>query len=262
MNFAAIPAALVHALLWTIPLGLIAVVVRTSWYKGIYGAAVVRLYAQLFLDPENYRAFHHVALSTEDGATVLDDVFVSRFGIFVVETTNMKGWIFGESHQPTWTQKLLRRRYRFQNPLRQTFKHAKAIEAALGLAAEKVFPVVVFIGGSTFRTPMPPHVRYASTYIGYIKSKVEPIFSDEEVMKLCDAIAAGRLVASSRTSRQPVRSPERRHAVKAETACPHCGAPMVMRSVKSGARQGSEFLGCSAYPHCRGMRIPVKSRAV
>lgn len=35
--------------------------------------------------------------------------------------------------------------------------------------------------------------------------------------------------------------------------CPRCGAPMVLRTAKRGARAGKQFYGCSTYPHCRGI---------
>lgn len=35
--------------------------------------------------------------------------------------------------------------------------------------------------------------------------------------------------------------------------CPRCGAPMVLRTAKRGARAGRQFFGCSNYPHCRGI---------
>lgn len=37
-------------------------------------------------------------------------------------------------------------------------------------------------------------------------------------------------------------------------ACPKCGAPMVRRRIKSGAKAGLVFWGCSTFPKCRGAR--------
>ena len=34
--------------------------------------------------------------------------------------------------------------------------------------------------------------------------------------------------------------------------CPLCGKPLVVRTARQGARAGSQFLGCSGYPSCRG----------
>jgi len=34
--------------------------------------------------------------------------------------------------------------------------------------------------------------------------------------------------------------------------CPLCGKPLVVRTARKGDRAGSQFLGCSGYPNCRG----------
>ena len=36
--------------------------------------------------------------------------------------------------------------------------------------------------------------------------------------------------------------------------CPTCGAPMVVRTAQRGSRSGEQYLGCSAYPRCWGVR--------
>ena len=38
-------------------------------------------------------------------------MIVSRFGLFVIETKNMKGWIFGNPTQKSWTQQIYRRKH-------------------------------------------------------------------------------------------------------------------------------------------------------
>lgn len=74
----------------------------------------------LALPSVTYVRFHDVMLPTPDGTTQIDHVFVSRFGVFVVETKNMAGWIFGSERGRRWTQVLPGgRKTSFQNPLRQ-----------------------------------------------------------------------------------------------------------------------------------------------
>jgi len=36
--------------------------------------------------------------------------------------------------------------------------------------------------------------------------------------------------------------------------CPLCGKPMTLRTARKGPHAGSQFLGCSGYPACRGTR--------
>ena len=40
----------------------------------------------------------------------------------------------------------------------------------------------------------------------------------------------------------------------AAPVCPQCGAQMVLRTAKRGARAGESFWGCSTYPRCNGTR--------
>lgn len=43
-------------------------------------------------------------------------------------------------------------------------------------------------------------------------------------------------------------------ATASQLSCPKCGARMVERVAKSGARAGQRFWGCSNFPTCRGVR--------
>ena len=50
-----------------------------------------------------YRRFHDVIVPARNGTTQIDHVLVSCYGIFVVETKNYNGWIFGDEHAAQWT---------------------------------------------------------------------------------------------------------------------------------------------------------------
>lgn len=59
-----------------------------------------------------------------------------------------------------------------------------------------------------------------------------------------------------------VKQPENKPAIAqpaaaVETACPQCGADMVMRTARKGANAGKAFWGCSNFPSCRGIRKAV-----
>lgn len=122
--------------------------------KGLVGEATVVVGAKLLL-PSDYLRFHNVTLRTPDGTTQIDHVFVSRFGVFVVETKNMGGWIYGSERNLRWTQVFPGgRKTSFQNPLRQNYRHVKAMEATLAplkLPADAVRSVVAFVGEADSR---------------------------------------------------------------------------------------------------------------
>lgn len=236
---------------WLVPLLVVATILKTAWFKGIYGEWVVRLSARFLLDPKEYRSIHNVTLKTPDGTTQIDHVFVSRFGLFVVETKNYKGWIFGDEQQPMWTQKIFKNTNKFQNPLRQNYKHVKALESLLNIPQEKIHSVIVFVGGAEFKTSMPPNVTYAGEYISHIKTKKEELLSTSDVEALTSIISTGRLSPSITTNREHVQNVQRRLDPDAPRACPKCGAQMVLRTAKAGANVGGKFWGCSNFPKCK-----------
>ncbi|MDY0040487.1 MAG: NERD domain-containing protein [Desulforhabdus sp.] len=241
----------VFKLWWIIPILPVLGVFKTPWFKGLLGEAIVKFAARLRLPAETYHPIHNVTLPTPDGTTQIDHIFVSRFGIFVVETKNMKGWIFGGENESQWTQKIFKKSFKFQNPLRQNYKHIKALEGTLDVPPDVIHSVVVFAGDSTFKSPMPDNVTRGGGYISYIKSFHQPVLSDPEVQATVSKIQSGRLEPSRETHRQHVQRLRTQANPSTERKCPKCGSSMILRTADQGANAGNQFWGCSAYPKCR-----------
>jgi len=201
MDFTPVLQPIYTALWYLIPLFLIGGVLKSPWFKGKFGEFLVNLSARLFLDKSRYHLIKNVTLPTQDGTTQIDHVLVSEFGVFVVETKNMKGWIFGSPHQRYWTQKIYRSNRKFQNPLHQNYKHVKTLQTLLGLSDSQMHSVVVFVGDSTFKTSMPENVTRGFGYIRYIKSKKGRVLSAKEVAAALKKVSSGRLKASLATDR-------------------------------------------------------------
>lgn len=235
-----------------------------SIFKGFVGEALGSIAHKITLDGKIYRELNNVTIPTPNGTTQIDHVLVSRFGIFVIEAKNMNGWIFGNEKSAEWTQSFPGGKFRFQNPLRQNYRHTKCLSDFLQIEHSKLHSVVMFWGESTFKTPMPENVLDKG-YSRYIKSKTEVLFSDEEVEELVEAIKTGKLPRTWATRKQHIASLKERHSkpeplqmqhTEAEAAtpiCPLCSKPMVKRSAKRGANAGNEFWGCSGYPSCKGI---------
>lgn len=220
--------------------------------KGVVGEFVVNLSTKLMLDKNEYHLRKNVTLPTKDGTTQIDHIIVSVYGIFVVETKNMKGWIFGNPNQRTWTQKIYKHSSKFQNPLFQNYKHVKTLEDLLGLHNGQVHSLIVFIGESTFKTEMPENVTYGGGYIRYIKSKKQLVLSQSEVTNILNKIDAGRLNQSFKTHRAHVKHvgdivSEKQNSI----TCKKCGSHMVLREAKKGPNAGKQFWDCSKFPKCR-----------
>ncbi|WP_268809577.1 nuclease-related domain-containing protein [Vibrio parahaemolyticus] len=239
---------------YLVPLLLIFSVFKSRWLKGAFGEFLVnRLLSKL---PESdYTLIKDVTLPTSDGTTQVDHIVVSKYGIFVVETKNMKGWIFGSARQKQWTQKIYRHSSKFQNPLHQNYKHIKALETLLGCSEEHLHSVIVFIGDSTFKTEMPSNVTYARGSIRYIQQFNEVVFSDNDYARLTESINRLKLKRGVITDLKHRKHVKEVVASKVSSnECPRCGSEMVLRETKRGENIGKQFWGCSTFPKCRAVK--------
>lgn len=237
-----------------ISLILLVAFLRSAWFKGATGEAFVKLLARLWLSSRIYHPIHNVTLPTLDGTTQIDHIFVSRFGIFVIETKNMKGWIFGSEYQAQWTQTIFKKSYKFQNPLRQNHKHVKAVESLVDVPSETIKSVIVFTGGSKFKSPMPKNVTHGIGYVTYIRSFREKVLSESQVKDVLGQISQSKLLPTLKTSREHVRNLKSRNEPSSEQRCPRCGARMVLRTASRGKNAGKKFWGCSNYPACKAVK--------
>ncbi|WP_286239481.1 nuclease-related domain-containing protein [Neptuniibacter halophilus] len=253
MDFSPVYDQLFGMLWYLIPLALFISLIKSPWFKGVVGEVIVNLAAKFFLDKQQYHLIKNVTLPTEEGTTQIDHIIVSRFGVFVIETKNMKGWIFGSVNQPYWTQQIYKHKSKFQNPLRQNYKHVKTLESALAIDPAGIHSLIVFVGDATFKTEMPANVTFVRGYIRYIKDKQNPVLSQAQVRLIIKQIERGRLERSVKTHIEHARHVQAIVEKKAtDPSCPRCSSAMVLREVKKGQNTGQQFWGCSQFPKCRG----------
>lgn len=237
---------------YLIPLLITSSIMRSSWFKGIFGEFIVNVSASHFLNKKKYYLFKNITLPAGIGTTQIDHVIVSEYGVFVIETKNMKGWIFGRENQKMWTQKIFKKSFKFQNPLLQNYKHKKTLESLLGLNDNEVISVIVFVGGSTFKQKMPENVTYGLGFLGFIKSKQNIIIKKDKINKIKKDIESDRLKRSFKTNREHVKHVKEIIDEKSiAKICPKCSSDMIMRSAKRGVNAGNKFWGCIQYPICR-----------
>lgn len=273
---------------WLLAAMVLAVAVcRLPIVKGWIGEWVADLQARLLLPKGEYVMVPNVTIPDGlGGTTQIDHVIVSLYGVFVVETKNMKGWIFGSEHDAQWTQKIHGgHSQKFQNPLRQNFKHTEALANILGLPRDKLVSCIAFVGDATLKTRdrLPPSVRTNAGWVSFVKEHRTRVLTDEEVAAVLERIEEARLAPGFRTHREHVRYVK---AIKGETqtrpgeaappatppaaaasaqveptraakalaegsACPRCGGKLIARIARQGPNAGKQFLGCSNYPRCR-----------
>lgn len=169
---------------------------RSPSVKGRVGEAVVSVGALKRLDPKVYRVFNDIVLPRPDGngTTQIDHVVVSPFGIFVIETKNYAGWIFGDENSRTWTQVIYQKKSRFQNPLHQNALHVSALVKATGLPREWFHNLVYFAGDATLKTSLPRQVM-TEGLVSFICGHRVEVVPPKEVARAVEVLEGARATA-------------------------------------------------------------------
>jgi hypothetical protein len=219
-------------------------------FKGWIGEKKSALTIWASLDNQTYRRFHNLIIPSDNGTAQIDHLLISSYGVFIVETKNKDGWIYGSEEKADWTQILFKEKYSFQNPLRQTYRQKKILANFIHINESYIYPIIYFVGDSNFKTKMPGNVL-DSGLARYVKNFTQHVLSSEEVKRVINFIEQHQL-NSNLTNTDHVRSLENR--INSKTTCPNCGANLVTKTAKKGSNAGSQFLGCINYPRCKFTR--------
>ena len=112
--------------------------------------------------PDEYHLMNDVILQTNNGTTQIDHVVISKYGVFVIETKNYNGDIYGDDNRQNWKQNIVTEvtyakkwwktytyvtKNHFYNPVKQSVGHAFRIKELLSAFPHvKIVPIVVFTG--------------------------------------------------------------------------------------------------------------------
>jgi hypothetical protein len=163
-----------------------------------------------FQSPD-YHLLNHVTLRLGDDTTQIDHILISKFGIFVIETKDYKGWIFANEWQANWTQVLFHYKFKFQNPIFQNLRHVRAVQELLDFLSPNIIKsVVVFMGEAEFKTEIPAGVFGLSEFIEYIQEQKSEVMSLNRVQFSVGRLETARLTITRETDLEHHYNLERR----------------------------------------------------
>jgi len=209
------------------------------------------------LSRDNYLVTNDLLLHDGNYTTQIDHLVISRYGIFVIETKNVHGKIYGSENKEFWSQYLPDIGYKrfgntqmheLRNPLWQNAGHIRALRKHLGHDVP-IQGIIAFSNDSDLNITSSQPVLYWHEVIPYIESFTTAVLSDEEVIRINEKVQ--NLVDTAPESRQLhltniARNKERRYQAISSGKCPLCGGKLVPRTGKYG-----RFYGCSNYPQCK-----------
>ena len=218
------------------------------------------------------KILHNIYIPKENGETTeIDIAYITQKGIFVFESKNYSGWIFGDEEGQYWTMSLPNgQKEKFYNPIKQNRTHIKWLGNLLGEDVP-LFSIIVFserceLKKITINSSDVSVIKRDRTYatVRKIWDTHKDAINDEEIDRLYYKLEKFTHVSKekkqehvdniqSKYKDKSVATKEMPAVNNGNTVCPRCGSALVLRTVKKGDNAGKQFWGCSTFPKCRYM---------
>lgn len=118
--------------------------INTVFDRGNFGEFLTFSYLEKL--GENHKLMTNLYIPKDDGMTTeIDLIMISHTGIYVFESKNYSGWIFGDENNKNWTQTLKnKQKNKFFNPVWQNKGHIDALKSVLGLEGKFFKSYIIF----------------------------------------------------------------------------------------------------------------------
>lgn len=236
-----------------------------------------KIYQNLnFLEEYGCRILTNLYIPTASGnLTEIDIVLITHKGIFVIESKNYKGWIFGDSKQKWWAQTFPNGdKKEFFNPIWQNQNHIKQLSNIL--KDEYLFNSIIAFSDDCVLKKVPDNtntmciVHYSNVANEIIEccnnitanslnhKKIENIYKTLLPYTQVGKEIKDKHLEDVKKKATPRHDKKTHDSISTKTSieltttitekCPKCNAPLKKIISK---KTGKVFLGCSNFPKCK-----------
>ena len=180
-----------------------------------------------------------------DGRTVqIDQIVINRNGVYVIETKNYSGRIYGSDSQKSWVQSLAggRVKNRFYSPVKQNQAHVYRLGELLG-GGVYLSSLVVFVQNNTKYIISDRVIPISALKSRLMLPQKKKPYTEKEMADIYNALCSAR--STDITKKEHVSRIKDNVRKINEGICPRCGKALTKRSGAYG-----DFYGCTGYPNC------------
>ncbi|MFJ3389877.1 MULTISPECIES: NERD domain-containing protein [unclassified Lysinibacillus] len=160
----------------------------------------------------------YIPKRNSDELTEIDLLYIDRTGLYVIESKNYSGWIFGNETQQQWTQTMPnKKKYKFFNPIRQNATHIRAIQDFLDLPKEAIHSVIVFSDRCTLKkvlvTSQNVHVikrENVRRFIQTQKQTAQQFFSQDDIQAIYNKLVP-QMQVSNEVKKQHIQTIQQKY---------------------------------------------------
>lgn len=169
---------------------------------------------QLSQFPKNYKVLSDIMVENPksiSGYSQIDHVVLTPYGLFVIETKNYQGTIYGGEQRKTW---LVNGKFKMMNPLIQNYGHVQALKQCIDQKyTHAMYSLVTFTKRCTLK--IGENIREISSkamviYDVYLTETIhrktslarlqhdKPIYTDEDIEHIYQKITAANITDSKK----------------------------------------------------------------
>ncbi len=222
---------------------ILVVISKTPVFKGFIGETRVKF--RLGKTNKDKYVLNNVKFKIDGKSTQIDHIVINKYGIFVIETKNLSGRIYGNDTKKEWTQVLKygRVKNKFYSPVKQNASHIYNLKQIVG----DKYPfksIVIFVKGNV------KYIESNNVYSLYrfkkiLNKKIDDTYLTEEDRKKIYDLIEITIKEKNVTTIEHIRNINKMKENVDNNICPRCGSKLILRHSKYGP-----FFGCSNYPNC------------
>ena len=168
-------------------LSIILIFINTNYFKGKFGEFSVNCLLKRISKNDKGILYKNIIVLLDNNSHQIDHVLISKKGIFVVETKNYSGTIYGSDYQKEWTQVFNygKQKYKFYSPVRQNYTHVEVLNNFLN-NKYNINNVIIFYKNSINNIKS----KYVYTMKSFKKyyNDLKYIYSDKELNDIINTI--------------------------------------------------------------------------
>lgn len=189
------------------------------------------------LPTENIEVIHDFMIPTAQGLCALDAVVIAPQGIFLIQTVNYVGKIYGNDWKKKWLQKTRFGKQTFANPFYQLHTDGVELERILALNHDDFIAITVFPRGAKLEVLGQQQTIHAKQLATVIQEQQEQLVTPEEIKQSTQILQRINITVPLDRQRlyQRMQEIEKVAAEKIHNGiCPQCGSILIVKNSPTG----------------------------
>ncbi len=234
-----------NILFWILLVGIILIIIFSREIKHLFGEASIKKVLRK-LPKDNYILLNDVTIKSARKVYIIDNLVISKFGIFVIEFVDVSGKVYGDDRSDEWIELNGTKKKYFKNPTHKNHSSIRMLSELLEIDQRFFIPIICFSNDAVICTEIKDKTTKLEILDDCIKNYHKEVLK-YGLSEMANKIKEANIIKEKNIPLADKKVDNKKRVI--DNKCPKCGSKLVKRNGKYG-----DFLGCSNYPECKYTR--------